>query len=247
MSLEQFTYPDGSRYEGEVESGRRHGRGTWIRPDGTQYVGQWQNDKPDGWGTITWPDGRKYEGQWKNGKRHGEGVDTHADGRRIEGRWEYGEFKLEKPVTAEQEKLFPELDDPAEVPKPQVSPKPYREPEQERLGAPYREEQPDLQSAGKGFFASLFDIKMKEMITPKIIRIFFLIGIIGIGLAMIGAIVSSLFTVATVGAVTMIATIIAAPIGALVAVIMLRVYLELIILLFNIYDQLKEMNRSRNR
>ncbi len=93
---------------------------------------------------------------------------------------------------------------------------------------------------GKGFFASLFDVSMKEMITPRIIRFIYVIGLVAIGIGALGAIIGAIFS----GVGSFLGTLIGAPLGALVAVIFLRIYMELIILLFNIYEQLKEIRKG---
>lgn len=224
MSRGKHTYPDGSVYEGDVEGGKRHGQGSWIKTDGTKYTGEWRNDKPDGQGTIVWPDGRRYSGYWKAGKRHGQGVDISPDGRKVEGVWNEGELVKEK------EEALPREDN-------------YYE----EVKSSYDEEEPDYSSEGKGFIKSLFDVGMKEMITPKIIRVLYIIGLIGIGLGMLGSLVAAIFAVGTEGIGTLLVSLIAIPIGAFIAVVFLRVYLELIILFFNIYDQLKEIRANQKR
>ena len=102
-----------------------------------------------------------------------------------------------------------------------------------------------IQSEGKSFLASLFDLSMKEMVTPKIIRFIFIIGLVATGLGTFAAIVSSLLMIGNTGFVSLIGTLIVSVIGAFIAVIFLRVYLEIIILLFNIYDQLVEIKTSK--
>ena len=50
-------------------------------PDESKYVGEVKNGKPNGKGTLIYPDkGGKYEGEWKNGKYHGNGKLTYYDG-----------------------------------------------------------------------------------------------------------------------------------------------------------------------
>ncbi len=225
MSKGKHTYPDGSVYEGDIEGGKRHGQGIWVKTDGTKYAGQWKNDKPDGQGTITWPDGRKYSGYWKAGKRHGQGVDMQPDGSKVEGVWDEGELIRErKHVAPAEDDYFEELDDNY-----------VDEPES------------DYRSQGEGFLKSLFDVSMKEMITPKIIRILYIIGLIGIGLGVLGSLVAAIVSASTAGIGTLLVSLITIPIGAFLAVVFLRVYLELIILLFNIYDQLKEIRANQKR
>lgn len=225
MSKGKHTYPDGSVYEGDIEGGKRHGQGIWVKTDGTKYAGQWKNDKPDGQGTITWPDGRKYSGYWKAGKRHGQGVDIAPDGRKVEGVWDEGELVREKkqPIPSEDD-YFEELDDSYDD-----------EPES------------DYRSQGEGFIKSLFDVSMKEMITPKIIRVLYIIGLIGIALGVLGSLVAAIFAASTAGIGTLLVSLITIPIGAFIGVVFLRVYLELIILLFNIYDQLKAIRANQKR
>lgn len=223
MSRGKHTYPDGSTYEGDVEGGKRHGQGVWIKTDGTKYAGQWKNDKPDGQGTITWPDGRKYTGYWKSGRRHGQGADIFPDGKRVEGIWEDGELVRKIEPELQDDEYFEDLDE------------------------TYDEAEPDYKSQGQGFLKSLFDVSMKEMITPKIIRVLFIIGLIGIGLGILGALGGAIFAVSTSGIGALLISLITIPIGAFVAVIFLRIYLELIILLFNIHDQLKDIREAVKR
>ncbi len=226
MNRQTHTYPDGSKYQGELKDGKRHGQGAWLRPDGTKYVGQWRNDKPEGQGTITWPDGKKYVGQWISGKRHGQGAEISPDGGMVEGEWEDGTFVRE--TFAESDLSFEE--------------KPKAKPSRVRAA------KPAAATGGANFFASLFDVSMREMVTPKIIRVIYIIGLVFIGLGVLGAIATSIFTVGTTGVFALLATIIVAPIGALIGIIFLRIYLEIIILLFNIYDQLKDIrNRMHER
>ena len=223
MSREKITYPDGSWYEGDIQDGKRHGQGIWVRPDGTKYKGQWQNDKPNGQGTINWPDGRRYIGEWKEGKRHGYGTDISADGRMQEGEWADGEYLQEQPLNQLRKGRHEESD--------QTS----------------RSSKGDYKEEGKSFLLSLIDVSMKEMITPKIIRVLYIIGLIGIALGALGALATAIFTVGSAGFGSLIATIVAVPLGAFIGVVFLRVYLEIIILLFNIYDQLKEIRKNQNR
>jgi len=229
MNKETKDYPDGSRYEGEMKDGKREGEGALVRPDGTKYEGQWQNNVPEGFGTITWPDGRQFKGYWKKGKRHGEGVEISSDGKELEGRWEEGVFKEEKSAPT------PDQFEEKKVP-------PKRQP----VGKKSDLNTESLQEQGKGFFAALIDTSFSEMVTPKIIRVLFIIGLIGIALGALAGIASALFAVANTG-VTALFSIIAVPIGAIIGVIFLRVYMELIILLFNIYDRLKSIDNNLNR
>ncbi len=128
-----------------------------------------------------------------------------------------------------------DLPAPEEIP-PEPSPR-----ARTRASAQQPEPEPEDGYDGKGFILSLFDLNMTEMITPKIIKALFIVGLLIIGLGLFTAIISSIITVGTTGVGRIFFTLITASLGALIAAIFLRVYLELIILFFNIFDQLKEI------
>ena len=69
-----LTQPDGTRYEGEFESNKRQGQGTYKRLNVNKYVGQWESNMMRVLGVYTKPNVCKYEGRYVNGKRHVEGV-----------------------------------------------------------------------------------------------------------------------------------------------------------------------------
>jgi hypothetical protein len=84
----------------------------------------------------------------------------------------------------------------------------------------------------KGFFSRLFDLSFKDFITPKIIKILFVIAIImsGLaGLAMIGAGFAN-------GAMSGIMAIIVAPIVVVLWIIGARVLLELVLVIFSVEE-----------
>ena len=102
--------------------------------------------------------------------------------------------------------------------------------EQEKLA--YEEE--------KGFFASLFDLSMTEMITPKIIRIIFIIGLLGL---LVSAVFGLVTAIMSGEVMAIILALIAVVVGFLVAAILLRIYLEIVVVFFRIYDELRYANR----
>jgi hypothetical protein len=59
-------WPDGTRYVGGVNEGKRKGKGTIFWQDGTRFVGQFENDMRNGPGTMTLSDGTVYTGIFKN-------------------------------------------------------------------------------------------------------------------------------------------------------------------------------------
>ncbi|MBF0144423.1 MAG: hypothetical protein HQL59_13330, partial [Magnetococcales bacterium] len=83
--------PAGSRYEGEIVDGKRHGRGVQVWPDGARYEGDFVADSRTGSGEFRWPSGAVYRGEFRDGRRHGRGVFLWPDGSRYEGEFREGE------------------------------------------------------------------------------------------------------------------------------------------------------------
>lgn len=90
----------------------------------------------------------------------------------------------------------------------------------------------------KGFFAELFDISFSDFITTKIIKVLYVISIVGAALLALSMIVQA-FTLQ--GATAGILAVIISPIVFILAVIGARVYWELIIVLFRIADNTEKM------
>lgn len=89
----------------------------------------------------------------------------------------------------------------------------------------------------KGFFTTLFDFSFSEFIVPKVIQTLFVIGILG---AAIGA----FFFIAWGFKASFFAgllTIILSPVVFVIYVILVRVYLEVVMVLFRISDTLNRI------
>ena len=64
----RFEYIDGSVYEGDWRSNKKHGVGKYMEPDGiAEYIGEWRNDMKHGKGTFTQKDFCLIEGTWTSG------------------------------------------------------------------------------------------------------------------------------------------------------------------------------------
>ena len=61
-----LVWPDGTRYVGGVEDGKRSGKGTIFWQDGTRFVGTFVDDKRHGPGTMILPDGTVYNGYFED-------------------------------------------------------------------------------------------------------------------------------------------------------------------------------------
>jgi hypothetical protein len=74
-------------YVGEMEAGKRHGRGKILWSGGSSYDGDWKNGVRHGNGLYTWPGANKYKGEFKNNKRHGQGIMVFNGGSKYKGTW----------------------------------------------------------------------------------------------------------------------------------------------------------------
>ena len=90
----------------------------------------------------------------------------------------------------------------------------------------------------KGFFGRLFDLSFNEFITTKIIKVLYVIAIIG---SAIGAlfILGGLFATRTFGGVLM--GLVLAPVVFVLYVILARIWLETLIVLFRIAENTGKM------
>lgn len=78
----QYTFTDGSVYEGQWRANQQDGIGTFCYAlSGNQYHGQWKQGKKDGHGTFGYADGRVEVGTYKQDTDVGEGAMWSADRR----------------------------------------------------------------------------------------------------------------------------------------------------------------------
>ena len=66
------------------------GKGVFTWPNGTKYEGEYLNNLKHGQGVYSGDNGKSYSGEWLNGKQHGKGKQI-VKGVEKEGEWEHGE------------------------------------------------------------------------------------------------------------------------------------------------------------
>jgi Domain of unknown function (DUF4282) len=104
--------------------------------------------------------------------------------------------------------------------------------------------QPQTMSA-KGFFASLFDFSFSSLITTKIIKLVYIIAVIAIGLFLLIGLLTGLIQLVSGSAIGGLVEIILTPIIALIYLILSRIYLELVIILFRIGEDVRRLADSQ--
>ncbi|MBN1764129.1 MAG: DUF4282 domain-containing protein [Sedimentisphaerales bacterium] len=96
----------------------------------------------------------------------------------------------------------------------------------------------------KGFFSALFDLSFSEFITTRIIKLLFVIGIIGAVIATLMLIVSGL---ASSSGAAKVFYILLSPVFFILYVLFVRVWLEMILVFFRIAEnttKLVEQNKT---
>lgn len=95
----------------------------------------------------------------------------------------------------------------------------------------------------RGFFESLFDIRFEHLITPKLIRFFYALSILVLGVGTIVVIVASFAASETTGVIVLFL----APLSALIYLVTIRLWLELIVVAFKIRESVERVAENTRR
>jgi hypothetical protein len=85
----------------------------------------------------------------------------------------------------------------------------------------------------QGFLGALFDTRFGTLITPRIIRVLYILSIIALAIFSVIVIIGAFANSAGFGILTLL---VLAPIGFLLYLILIRIYLELVIIAFKINE-----------
>jgi len=89
----------------------------------------------------------------------------------------------------------------------------------------------------RGFITTLFDFSFSEFLTTKIIKILYGIGVLLAGLAALSSIIYGF----KLGVGAGIGVLILSPLVFLLVVVIVRIYLEIMVVLFRIAEDVREM------
>ncbi len=92
-----------------------------------------------------------------------------------------------------------------------------------------------------GFFRALFDFTFSQFVTTRLIRLLYVVGVLVAALVTFSAIVAGFRESTGAGIVALIFS----PILFLIFVILVRVYLEIVIVIFRIAEYLRDMADQR--
>jgi uncharacterized protein DUF4282 len=90
----------------------------------------------------------------------------------------------------------------------------------------------------QGFLASLFDVDFKSLITTKVIKVLYILSMVGIGLTALAFVVAAFNSNVAAG---LLVLVIVAPLLSLLYLIYVRVLLEIVIAIFRIMETNTEL------
>ena len=89
----------------------------------------------------------------------------------------------------------------------------------------------------RGFFGALFDISFSELITTRVIKVLFVLGIICAAVLLLTQIIGAFMYSVGIGVLVLLLS----PIVFTLYVIVARIYLEVLIVIFRIADDVKRI------
>ncbi len=104
-----------------------------------------------------------------------------------------------------------------------------------------------LAEQSKGFFAGLFDFSFENLIALKVIKVLYGLFLLALALGILGGLGSAVFSIINGQILAGLGMLILLPIGALLYLILGRVYFELIIIAFKIAEDADEIAKNTRR
>ena len=89
----------------------------------------------------------------------------------------------------------------------------------------------------KNFIQKIFDFSFSEFVTPQIVSILYIISLVLIGLGLLVSCIVT-FTQSILGGIVFL--FIGIPIGGALSIIFTRVYYEILIVIFKLYEELRK-------
>lgn len=101
--------------------------------------------------------------------------------------------------------------------------------------------------SGKNFFGSLFDFSFRSFVTPQVIQIYYVVGLVVLGIGVLFGLISAIITIASDWVLLGLFQLIMVPIMGFVYLLLLRMGLELVANFFRIGEDVKSMREKSDR
>lgn len=112
----------------------------------------------------------------------------------------------------------------------------------------------EVSDVGKGFFSALFDLSFRTFITRRLASVFYLVGLIAIGIGFIVYFVGGILNAVSVmwfnvgaGISGLVATIVVVPVLTFLAIILLRFVIEAVVALIAIAENTERTAQHTKR
>ena len=112
----------------------------------------------------------------------------------------------------------------------------------------------DVSQVGRGFFSALFDLSFRTFITRRLASVFYLVGLIAIGIGFLVYFVSGILGAINVmsfnvgaGVSALIATIVIVPVLTFLAIVLLRFVIEAVVALIAIAENTERTAQHTRR
>lgn len=102
-------------------------------------------------------------------------------------------------------------------------------------------------TASKGFFAGLFDFTFENLVALKVIKVLYGLFLLALALGILGGLGTSVISVVNGQVLAGLGMLVLLPIGALLYLILGRVYFELIIVAFKMAEDLDEIAKNTRK
>ena len=89
----KFFFLNGDIYEGDFKNNLRHGKGKYTYCNKDVYEGDFNNGEIDGKGKYSYVEGDIYDGEYKHEKREGQGTYIYSNKDKYVGQWKGGKKK----------------------------------------------------------------------------------------------------------------------------------------------------------
>ena len=103
-----------------------------------------------------------------------------------------------------------------------------------------------LKQGGGGFFGALFDFSFTSFVTPKIIKVLFILGVLVVSLYAIGMLLIGLFSMVRGAIGSGLGMLIVAPIIFVLGICYVRVLLEVMVAIFRIAENTSQLAQHTN-
>jgi len=112
----------------------------------------------------------------------------------------------------------------------------------------------DVAHVGKGFFSALFDLSFRTFITRRLASVFYLVGLVAIGIGFLVYFVSGILSAIAVmpynvgaGVSALIATLVIVPVLTFLAIVLLRFIIEAVVALIAIAENTERTAQHTRR